>query len=164
MALGDYRKVGEMFLGITGSIGVIKMYAHVEDGVITYRGTLPKNWRNISGLNLSEGDDDYLKTLGWVPYIEVPVEIGVDETPDGKDTVITETDVTATAKKRAMTDAEKTDRTNNEALSEILHLEALETPQRYAEALPDDSGGSAEGRAWFKDNRAKIAVERAKLV
>ena len=39
----------------------------------------------------------------------------------------------------------------------------LETPQRLAEALPDDSGGSADGRAWFKDNRAKIAVERAKL-
>ena len=140
------------------------MYAHVEDGVITYRGTLPKNWRNISGLNLSEGDDDFLKTLGWLPYVEVSVEIGTDELPDGEDTVITETKVTATAKKRAMTDDEKTDRTNTQAENEILRLEELETPQRYAEALPDDSGGSAEGRAWFKDNRAKIAVERAKIV
>jgi len=140
------------------------MYAHVEDGVITYRGPLPKNWRNISGLNLSEGDDDFLKTLGWLPYVEVSVEIGTDELPDGEDTVITETKVTATAKKRAMTDDEKTDRTNTQALNEILRLEELETPQRYAEALPDDSGGSADGRAWFKDNRAKIAVERAKIV
>jgi|TARA_R110002020_G_scaffold77223_1_gene195048 hypothetical protein len=63
-----------------------------------------------------------------------------------------------------MTDAEKTARTNGEALQEIDRLEELETPQRLAEALPDDSGGSAEGRAWFKDNRAKIAVERAKIL
>ena len=140
------------------------LYAHVEDGVVTYRGTLPKTWRNISGLNLSEGDDDYLKTLGWVPYVEVSVEFGADETPDGEDTVSTETEVTATAKKRAMTDDEKTGKTNSEAENEILRLEELETPQRLAEALPDDSGGSADGRAWFKANRAKIAVERAKIL
>ena len=139
------------------------LYAHVEDGVVTYRGTLPKTWRNTSGLNLSEGNDDYLKTLGWLPYVEVPVEIGVDETPDGEDTVITETEVTATAKKRALTADEKTSRTSSEALNEILRLEELETPRRIAEALPDDSGGSAEGRTWFKVNRGKIAVEQAKL-
>jgi len=139
------------------------LYAHVEDGVITYRGALPKTWRNVSGLNLSEGDDAYLKTLGWFPYVEVSVEIGTDEMPDGEDTVITETKVTATAKKRAMTDDEKTSRTNIEAENEIFRLEELETPQRLADALPDDSGGSADGRAWFKANRAKIAVERAKM-
>ena len=139
------------------------MYAHVENGSVTYRGTLPKAWRNISSLNLSEGDDDYLKTLGWVPYIEVPVEIGVDETADGEDTVITETEVTSTIKKRAMTEDEKTSKTNREAENEIMLLEQLETPRKLAEALPDDSGGSADGRAWFKANRAKIAVERAKL-
>ena len=139
------------------------MYAHVENSRVTYRGELPKNWRNVSGLNLSDGDDVYLKTLGWLPYVEVTVEIGVDEISDGEDTVITETKVTSTAKKRAMTEEEKTSRNNNIALEEITRLEELETPQRYAEALPDDSGGSADGRAWFKDNRAKIAVERAKL-
>ena len=140
------------------------LYAHVENGSITYRGTLPKTWRNISGLNLSDGDDDYLKTLGWLPYVEVSVEIGVDETSDGEDTVITETEVTATAKKRAMTADEKTARDNSEAENEIFRLEQLETPQRLAEALPDDSGGTADGRAWFKANREKIAVERAKIL
>tara|TARA_R110000744_G_C18973583_1_gene518407 strand:+ start:118 stop:543 length:426 start_codon:yes stop_codon:yes gene_type:complete len=139
------------------------LYAHVENGSITYRGTLPKSWRNISGLNLSEGNDDYLKTLGWVPYIEVPIEIGVDETGDGEDTVVTETEVTAIAKKRAMTEDEKTDRYKGEALQEINRLEELETPRRLAEALPDESAGSAEGRTWFKTNREKIAIERAKL-
>ena len=140
------------------------LYAHVEDGSITYRGTLPKAWRNISGLNLSEGDDDYLKTLGWFPYVEVAVEIGVDEIADGEDSVITETEVTSTAKKRAMTEDEKTSRNNSVALQEIDRLEALENPQRLAEALPDDSGGSAEGRAWFKANREKVAAERAKIL
>ena len=139
------------------------LYAHVENSSVTYRGTLPKSWRNISGLNLSEGDDDYLKTLGWLPYVEVSVEIGTDEIANGEDTVVTETEVTSTAKKRAMTDAEKTSQNNSVALQEINRLEELEIPQRLAEALPDDSGGSADGRAWFKDNRAKIAVERAKL-
>jgi hypothetical protein len=139
------------------------LYAHVENGVITYRGSLPKAWRNISGLNLSASNDDYLKTLGWLPYVEVSVEIGADEVGDGEDTVITETEVTSTAKKRAMTEDEKTDRNNGEATAEITRLEELEIPQRLAEALPDESGGSAEGRAWFKDNRGKIAVERAKL-
>jgi len=114
-------------------------------------------------LNLSEGNDDYLKTLGWVPYIEVPIEIGVDETGDGEDTVVTETEVTAIAKKRAMTEDEKTDRNKGEALQEINRLEELETPRRLAEALPDESAGSAEGRTWFKTNREKIAIERAKL-
>ena len=139
------------------------LYAHVENGSITYRGTLPKAWRNISGLNLSERDGGYLKTLGWFPYVEIAVEIGVDETSDGEDTVITETQVIATAKKRAMTADEKTGRSNGMALQEIDRLEELETPQRIAEALPDESGGSADGRAWFKANHEKIAVERAKL-
>ena len=139
------------------------MYAYVEDGVVTYRGSLPKTWRNISGLNLSDGDDDYLKTLGWLPYVEVSVQIGVDETSDGEDTVVTETEVTSTAKKRAMTVQEIADRNNGKATAEITRLEELEIPQRLAEALPDDSGGSADGRAWFKANREKIAVERAKL-
>jgi hypothetical protein len=139
------------------------MYAHVENGSVTYRGLLPKTWRNISGLNLSDGNDDYLKTLGWVPYVEVSVEFDENETPDGEDTVITETEVTSTQKKRAMTAQEISDRDSGAALSEILRLEELETPRRLAEALSDDCGGTAEGRSWFKANRDKIAKERAKL-
>ena len=42
------------------------MYAHVkEDGSVDYLGALPKKWGNVSGLHLSDGDDEYLKTLGW---------------------------------------------------------------------------------------------------
>jgi hypothetical protein len=50
-----------------------------------------------------------------------------------------------------------------DALAEIQKLESQETPRRLAEALPDDAGGSADGRAWLKANRDKIIAERAKL-
>jgi hypothetical protein len=138
-------------------------YAHVEDGVVGHMGALPKNWRNISGLNKSDGDDAFLKTLGFLPLVEVPATLGANDVSTGWTTSITASKVTNTEGKRALTADEKTDRTNSEALEEINRLEMLETPQRLAEALPDESGGSAEGRTWFKANRGKIAVERAKL-
>jgi len=134
------------------------MYAHVEDGSVTYRGPLPKSWRNTSGLNLSAGDDAYLKTLGWLPYVEVSIEIGVDETSDGEDTVITETEVTSTAKKRALTAAEKTDRTNSafaelrRERDELLHDtdwwvlrgSITEAQTTYRQALRDLPANSAD--------------------
>ena len=135
------------------------MYAHVKDGVIDYRGGLPRNWRNISGLDRSEGDAAYLKPLGWLPMIEVGVALGEDETTDGEEVVIGSDDVTVTALKRSMTAAEITDRTKSEALSEIIRLEELETPRRMAEAVLD----LLDGRTWLTNNRAAIAVERAKL-
>ena len=42
-------------------------YAHVENGSIDYIGELPKNWKNIFGLNMFEGNDEFLKTLEWFP-------------------------------------------------------------------------------------------------
>ena len=48
------------------------LYAYVEDGKIIYRGTLPKSWKNISNIQRSEGDNEYLATIGFLPYIEVP--------------------------------------------------------------------------------------------
>ena len=51
------------------------MYAHVtDDGSVDYLGTLPKKWGSVSGLHLSNGDDAYLKTLGWLPLVETNVE------------------------------------------------------------------------------------------
>ena len=135
------------------------MYAHVENGSITHRGALPRNWRNISGLNLSDGNDDYLKTLGWLPYVEVSVEIGADETSDGEDTVVTETEVTSTQKKRAMTAGEIASRDSDAALVEINRLEAEMTPRRMREhAL-----GIEDPVNWLADQDALIVLERAKL-
>jgi hypothetical protein len=37
---------------------------------------LPKSWRNVSGLRLSENNLEYLKSLGWLPveYVEEPYD------------------------------------------------------------------------------------------
>jgi hypothetical protein len=131
-------------------------YAHVESGVITHRGGLPKNFENTSGFNLQT--DAELKARGWLPLIEVGVALGEDETTDGEEVVIGSDDVTVTALKRSMTAAEIIARTKSEALSEINRLEELETPRRMAEAIL-----SSDGKTWLTDNRAAIVVEREKL-
>jgi hypothetical protein len=133
------------------------LYAHVEDGSVTYMGTLPKNWRNTSNLD-KVSDSVFLKSLGWVPLIEKPATIGENEVSDGWVQTITKESVTTTERKRDMTKEEKEARTRNNALTEIGRLEALETPTRIAEAVLTE-----EGKAWLQVNRDLIAVERAKL-
>ena len=77
--------------------------------------------------------------------------------------VISADGVAGTENKRDMTDEEKASRVISVAKDEITSLESQETPRRLAEALPDDAGGSADGRAWLKANRDKIITERDKL-
>jgi hypothetical protein len=48
-------------------------------------------------------------------------------------------------------------------LAEIERLEAIETKRRIAEAMPDDAGGTPDGRAWLAANRVAIAALRAGL-
>jgi hypothetical protein len=43
-------------------------WAYIENNkIIEVFDDLPKNWRNISNLNASEGDLQFLKSLGWYP-------------------------------------------------------------------------------------------------
>lgn len=45
-------------------------WAHVENNeIIGLYDLLPKNWKNVSGLDLSKNDLPFLKTLGWYPVI-----------------------------------------------------------------------------------------------
>jgi|TARA_B100001964_G_C14070625_1_gene525711 hypothetical protein len=135
------------------------MYAHVENGSITHRGALPRNWRNISGLNKSDGNASFLKPLGWVPLVTVPVTLGPDETMDGEDVAIGADSVTVTELKRAMTAGEIASRDSDAALAEINRLEAEMTPRRMREhAL-----GIEEPVNWLADQDALIVLERAKL-
>lgn len=133
------------------------LYAHVEDGSVTYMGTLPKNWRNTSNLD-KVSDSVFLKSLGWVPLIEKPATLGENEVSDGWVQTITKESVTTTERKRDMTKEEREARSRNNALTEINRLEELETPTRIAEAVLTE-----EGKAWLQANRDLIAVERAKL-
>ena len=61
------------------------------------------------------------------------------------------------------TATENSETAKRNAMAEIRKLESQGSPRRLSEALPDDAGGSAEGRAWLKANRDKIIAERAKL-
>ena len=42
-------------------------FAYINNGIVEYLGSLPKNWKNVSGLNQSKGDLPFLKTLGILP-------------------------------------------------------------------------------------------------
>jgi len=137
-------------------------YCLVEDGKITDGPrSLPKSWRNVSGLHLAT--DAELKEKGWLPYSETLVTTGEYEVKLPTTFVVSADGVAGTENKRDMTDEEKASRVISDTKDEIRKLESQETPRRLAEALPDDAGGSAEGRAWLKANRDKIITERAKL-
>ena len=137
-------------------------YCLVENGKITDGPrSLPKSWRNVSGLHLTT--DAELKEKGWLPYSETSVTTGDYEVKLPTTFVVSADGVAGTENKRDMTDEEKASRVISAAKDEIIKLESQETPRRLAEALPDDAGGSADGRAWLKANRDKIILERAKL-
>lgn len=137
-------------------------YCLVEDGKITDGPrSLPKSWRNVSGLYLATNAE--LKEKGWLPYSETLVTLEEYEVKLPTTFIISADGVAGTENKRDMTDEEKASRVISDAKDEIHKLESQETPRRLAEALPDDAGGSAEGRAWLKTNRDKIITERGKL-
>ena len=132
-------------------------YCLVEDGKITDGPrSLPKSWRNVSGLHLAT--DAELKEKGWIPFSETLVTVGSYEVKLPTTFVVSADGVAGTENKRDMTDAEKSAKDSNNAKGEIRNLEYLETPRRLAEAVLSD-----EGKAWLTANRNKIATERAKL-
>jgi len=87
------------------------MYAHVkEDSSVDYLGALPKSWGSVSNLHLSNGDDAYLKTIGWLPLVETNVTPTVNQTFD-TDVVTVEADrVLLIHRARDMTAAEIVER------------------------------------------------------
>jgi hypothetical protein len=86
------------------------MYAHVKDGSVDYLGTLPKSWGNISNLHLSNGDDAYLKTLGWLPLVETNVTLGANQIFDTDVVTVEEDRVLLIHRARDMTAQEIADR------------------------------------------------------
>ena len=86
------------------------MYAHVKDGSVDYLGSLPKNWGSVSGLHLSNGDDTYLKTIGWLPLVETNVTPAANQTFDTDVVTVEEGRVTLVHRVRDMTAEEIVDR------------------------------------------------------
>ena len=128
------------------------MYVHIENGSIDYKGSLPKNWRNISGLNLSEGDHTFLKPLGWLPATETKINLMYNEVYDENQIIINSDDIQIIQRARSMTTSEKNERdkihlermrderneklrvTDFYALSDVTMLEEMET---YRQSLRD---------------------------
>lgn len=50
-------------------------WVHIRDNEIQgYYDLLPTNWENISGLDKSQNDLPFLKSLGWLPVVRQPAE------------------------------------------------------------------------------------------
>ena len=86
------------------------MYAHVKDGSVDYMGSLPKSWGNVTGLPLSNGDDAYLKTIGWLPLVETNVTLGANQIFDTDVVTVEEDRVLLIHRARDMTAQEIADR------------------------------------------------------
>ena len=86
------------------------MYAHVKDGSVDYMGALPKSWGNVTGLPLSNGDDAYLKTIGWLPLVEPNVTLGANQIIDTDVVTVEEDRVLLIHRARDMTAQEIADR------------------------------------------------------
>lgn len=140
------------------------LYAHVEDGQITYGpDVLPRNWRNVSGINKASAED--IKGLGWLPATktEPTFDPTTHKKGDRVDT-ITANDVNVTWEVVAKSADELAEGVKSAAQAEIRRLESLETPRRISEALLGTNiGNSKSGRDWLIANREAIAIERAKL-
>jgi hypothetical protein len=55
-------------------------WAYVENNTIKeYHAILPENWKNYSGLNLSEGDLNYLVSIGWYKILKADVNYNTDD-------------------------------------------------------------------------------------
>lgn len=64
------------------------LYAHVdENGLVDYRGELPRNWKHVSGLNLAT-DQEFLQSLGWVPLVIIEPDLGPNQVKDGETVAI----------------------------------------------------------------------------
>ena len=133
------------------------MYAHVkEDGSVDYLGSLPKNWGSVSGLHLSNGDDAYLKTLGWLPLVETNVTPTANQTFD-TDVVTAEEDrVTLVHRVRDMTAEEIVDR-------DASYMEGLRE-QRDKKLLDSDwTQASDHSSPLAADKKAEWATYRQVL-
>lgn len=52
-------------------------WVYIENNeILEYHDKLPNNWRNISGLNLSANNTEWLKSLGWFPIQKTAEVLG----------------------------------------------------------------------------------------
>jgi len=117
-------------------------YALVEDGAVTKVGSLPKSWRNVSGLHLASEAE--LKEKGWLPFTETVVEISKYEVKAGTKFVISVDGVVGEEQKRDMTDDEKTAKDADDAVA-YKHLRKMKYDElNQFELMYDDKVNSTD--------------------
>jgi len=132
------------------------MYAHVKDGSVDYLGGLPKSWGNISNLHLSNGDDAYLKTLGWLPLVETNVTLAVNQTFDTDVITVEEDRVLLIHRARDMTAQEMADRDES-------HMAHLREQRNQKLADSDWTQASDYPTSLADDKKSQWATHRQAL-
>jgi len=132
------------------------MYAHVKDGSVDYMGALPKSWGSVSNLHLSNGDDAYLKTIGWLPLVETNVTPTANQTFE-KDIVNVEADrVLLIHRARDMTAEEI-------AARDASHMSHLRTERDEKLAASDWTQASDHSSPLSADKKAEWETYRQSL-
>lgn len=53
-------------------------WVYIENGeIVEYHDLLPKNWRHVSGLNMSANDLNFLKSLGWFKVLKEDFDLNL---------------------------------------------------------------------------------------
>jgi hypothetical protein len=130
------------------------LWAHVENGVVDYRGALPKIWRNISSLNLA--DPEKLRSLGWLPLTIIEPAVPGGHVRTGPIETISHDGVTLEYSYRPMTDNELYDQ-NMSIWKNGFHREEI---PRWAEDLYDAMPPEVQNKV---EKITRDAIERKKL-
>ena len=129
-------------------------YALVEDGAVTKVGSLPKSWRNVSGLHLASEAE--LKEKGWLPFTETVVEVSKYEVKAGTKFVISVDGVVGEEQKRDMTDDEKTAKDADDAVAYKRIRKMKYDELNQFELMYDDKVNSTD-----KCGEAIVAIKKA---
>ena len=132
------------------------MYAHVKDGSVDYMGALPKSWGSVSNLHLSNGDDAYLKTIGWLPLVETNVTPTANQTFD--------TDVVTVEADRVLLIHRARDMTAEEIVArDASHMSHLRTERDEKLAASDWTQASDHSSPLSADKKAEWETYRQSL-
>ena len=133
------------------------MYAHVkDDGSVDYLGSLPRNWGNVSNLHLSNGNNAYLKTIGWLPLVETNVTLATNQTFN--------TDIVTVEENRVLLIHRARDMTAEEiAARDASHMSHLRTERDEKLAASDWTQASDHSSPLSADKKAEWETYRQSL-
>jgi hypothetical protein len=139
-------------------------YCYIENGALIYAGHLPKSYKNVSGLDKMNPAD--LPSVNWFPMEELhPVYDNTTHRRSGTTMEVQADKVVFTDVIIAFTAMELAQNIKNNAQSEIIKLERLQTPRLIREAHLGivDGRNNRNGVQELKRIEDLIQIERGKL-